>query len=161
MLWRLTRSQFEQQKGIDNRRALQRLVSRGKEPGILAYVGDTVAGWCAIAPRKEYVALERSRVMRRLDATAVWSVTCFYVSPPFRRRHLSVQLLEAAVRFARRRGARVVEGYPIITKRTDYPPAFASIGFAGTFARAGFRIVAQPSPSRLVMRQLRGRLRQM
>ncbi|MGH7538297.1 MAG: GNAT family N-acetyltransferase [Gemmatimonadales bacterium] len=77
---------------------------------------------------------------------------CFYVAPRFRRRGLSVQLLRAAVKLARSRGASAVEGYPIVPSGTDYPPAFASIGLAGTFTRAGFRPVVQPSPTRLVMR---------
>lgn len=92
--------------------------------------------------------------MRPVDARKVWVVTCLYVAPPSRRSGLSVQLLRGAVAFARQRGATCVEGYPILTSRTDYPPAFASIGLARTFERAGFRVVAQRSPSRLVMRRL-------
>ena len=154
MLWRLTRAEFERRKGTGTKRALRRLVGKGDPPGVLAYVGDVAVGWCAIGPRETYPALERSRIMRPPppDASRVWCVTCFYVAPRFRRRGLSVQLLRAAVTFAGRRGARVVEGYPIVPSRSDYPPAFASIGLAGTFSGAGFRQVAQPSPTRLIMR---------
>ena len=152
MLWRLTRAEFERRKGTGTKRALRRLVGRGDPPGVLAYVGDVAVGWCAIGPRETYPALERSRIMRPPDAARVWCVTCFYVAPRFRRRGLSVQLLRAAVTFAGRRGARVVEGYPILPSRSDYPPAFASIWLAGTFSCAGFRQVAQPSPTRLIVR---------
>ena len=102
MLWRLTRAEFERRKGTGTKRALRRLVGRGDPPGVLAYVGDVAAGWCAIGPRETYPALERSRIMRPPDASRVWCVTCFYVAPRFRRRGLSVQLLRAAVRFAPR-----------------------------------------------------------
>ena len=37
MLWRLTRKEFEAQKGEGNRRAMQRIVNSGEIPGLLAY----------------------------------------------------------------------------------------------------------------------------
>ncbi len=37
MLWRLTRRQFEQQKGQGNKQAMQAIVNSGHVPGILAY----------------------------------------------------------------------------------------------------------------------------
>ena len=49
----------------------------------------------------------------------VWSVTCLFVRAGFRRRGISRALARAAVAFARERGARAIEAYPIITKRRD------------------------------------------
>ena len=37
MLWRLTRKEFEQQKGKANREAMKAIVESGKKPGLLAY----------------------------------------------------------------------------------------------------------------------------
>src|SRR5690606_10805607 len=51
MWWRLRRAQFNAQKGEANRQALQRLVTSGEIPGLLAYVDNQAVGWCAIAPR--------------------------------------------------------------------------------------------------------------
>jgi len=80
---------------------------------IHAYAGGEPVGWCAVAPREAYTALQRSRVLKPVDADPVWAIVCFVVARPFRRRGLSVHLLKAAVQRARERGARIVEGYPV------------------------------------------------
>src|SRR3954454_12233698 len=76
MTWRLPRSQFNEQKGDANRRAMKRIVAKGPPPGILAYDGKTPVGWRAVAPREVYAALERSRVLKPIDDQPVWSVSC-------------------------------------------------------------------------------------
>ena len=50
MAWRLTTREWTAGKGTRNRRALKRLVESGARPGILAYRGREVIGWCAVAP---------------------------------------------------------------------------------------------------------------
>jgi len=67
MNWRLARKQFKQQKGEGNCRAMKRIVGSGEVPGILAFDGDKPVGWCALAPRSNYPALARSRVMKPVD----------------------------------------------------------------------------------------------
>lgn len=84
MLWRLTRAEFERKKGEGNTRAMQAIVTLGEVPGILAFLGDIPIGWCAVAPREDYPALERSRVLKRLDTTPVRSVTCLFVDKRYR-----------------------------------------------------------------------------
>src|SRR5262249_23691418 len=59
MVWRLRRAEFDQGKGAANKQAFQSLVLADAQPGILAYAGDEPVGWCAVAPREEYPALER------------------------------------------------------------------------------------------------------
>ena len=75
MTWRLPRARFEEGKGDGNRAAFRRRVRSGPPPGVLAYVEDEPAGWCAIAPRAEYEYLSRSRVLRAIDDRAVWAVS--------------------------------------------------------------------------------------
>lgn len=153
MWWRLKRSQFEKQKGPGNRRALKKIVDSGEIPGIIAYDGAQPVAWCAIAPRERYPALERSRVLKRVDDKPVWSVVCFFVSKPFRRRGMTVRLLRAAVDYARKHSARVVEGYPVELK-TQWPDAFAYTGLAPAFAEAGFKEVMRRSKTRPIMRYI-------
>jgi hypothetical protein len=58
------------------------------------------------------------------------------------------------VKAARRAGASALEAYPLDAKLT---PSASSTGYASTFARAGFRIVARHAPPRPIMRHdLRG-----
>src|SRR5260370_41637236 len=64
MWWRLSRAEVDRLKGESNRDAFRALVAAGVVPGVLAYVGEQPAGWCAIQPRATYPALERSRALR-------------------------------------------------------------------------------------------------
>jgi hypothetical protein len=59
------------------------------------------------------------------------------------------------VRFAGRRGARVVEGYPV-DARGKQPDVFVYTGLAPAFAKAGFREVARRSPTRPIVRRRLG-----
>jgi len=152
MLWRLKRAQFEEQKGEKNRAAMKLLVDSGEIPGILAYAGGQAVGWCAVAPRESYSALERSRILRRLDEKPVWSVVCLFVARPFRRRGLSVELLKAVIEYVRQRGGRVVEGYPVEPKKDKMPDVFAWTGLVSAFRQAGFTECARRSETRPIMR---------
>jgi GNAT superfamily N-acetyltransferase len=154
MTWRLPRSEFEKGKGAGNRRALKRIVEGDDPPGVLAYCGREAIGWCAIAPRQVYVALERSRVLRPVDEHAVWSISCLFVAKPWRRCGVSATLLDAAAKFAKSRGARIVEGYPIEPYAENVPAAFAWTGIPSAFAAAGFVEVERRSKARPIMRRM-------
>ena len=153
MLWRLPRRTFEAQKGAGNRDAMRALVDGGEQPGLLAYRGTEPVGWVSVGPRAEFGGLERSRLLRPIDATPVWSVTCLFVARPHRRTGVSVALLESACAHVRRRRGRVVEGYPQEPRRGAIADVFAWTGIASAFLAAGFREVARPSPTRPVMRR--------
>jgi GNAT superfamily N-acetyltransferase len=156
MWWRRPHAEFIRGKGDGNRRALRRVVAAGPAPGLLAYADDEPVGWCAVAPRDAYPRLARSRVLAPVDDRRVWSITCFFVTRHWRGRGVSRALLEDAAQFARRHGARLLEGYPV-----DRPgrsaDAFVYTGLASTFTRAGFRQVARRSPTRPVVRRALGR----
>jgi len=152
MWWRLKRSVWESQKGAANKKAFRRIVETGPPPGILAYQGGQPVGWCALAPREHYPVLENSRVLKRIDAQPVWSVVCLFVTRTRRRQGVSAELLKAASIYARRQGARIVEGYPVEPRQGVMPDAFAWTGTLAGFRRAGFREVARGSPSRPIMR---------
>ena len=153
MLWRLPRKRFEAQKGAGNKRAMRALVGEGREPGLLAYRGERAIGWCALAPRADYPALTRSRVLAPVDERPCWSVACLFVHREFRGQGVATELLRAAVEHARKRGAQILEGYPVEPKGSQpIPPAFAWTGIPSAFEAAGFREVARRSPTRPIMR---------
>ena len=150
MWWRVPRAQFARQKGEENRHAFYALVTAGEPPGLLAYAVDQPIAGCAVAPRDVYPALDRSRILKRVDDAPVWSVTCLFVARPFRRRGVTVRLLEPAVAYAGARGARIVEGYPVEPKQPNLPAAFAWTGIASAFHQAGSprrRAARRPGPS--------------
>jgi GNAT superfamily N-acetyltransferase len=152
MAWRISNSEFQKGKGTLNKRAFRRIVASGAPTGVLAYSAGKPVGWCAVAPREAYVRLESSRVLKPVDAQPVWSVSCFYVARSHRRAGLSVGLLQAAVGYARQRGAKIVEGYPQDLQK-DLPSAFVWTGLLPTFRKAGFKEVVRRSPTRPIMRK--------
>jgi GNAT superfamily N-acetyltransferase len=154
MYWRLPRPLYEQEKGEGNRSAFRGLIEAGEEPGVLAYHNGEPIGWCAVGPRESYPVLGRSRVLKPLDEEVVWSITCFFVARPYRRRGVTVALLAASVAFARERGARILEGYPIEPRQATAPDAFVWTGLASAFVRAGFVEVARRSETRPIMRYI-------
>ena len=153
MWWRLPAAQFRRGKGAGNRRALKRLVESGDPPGLIAYAGDQPVGWIALAPREAYPRLLAARSLKPLDDTPVWSVTCFFVTKEWRRSGVSSRLLRGAIEHARRHGARMLEGYPVVSRTGTMPDAFAWTGFPASYERAGFREAARPSASRRIMRK--------
>jgi len=64
-------------------------------------------------------------------------VVCFFVDSRFRRRSITLGLLEAAVHYARSQGADVVEGYPVEPGSRLY----TYMGSPSTFQKAGFNDV--------------------
>ena len=83
----------------------------------------------------------------------VWAVTCVLARAGFRRRGIGYALVEAAVDFARRRGARALEGYPMLTEPgQDITWGELNVGTRSMFEAAGLTEVSRPSLRRVVMR---------
>ena len=84
---------------------------------------------------------------------SVWAVTCFVTRTGFRRRGISRALAHAAVDFARQRGARALEGYPMITQpEQEVMLVELHVGSRSIFADAGFAEASRPTLRRVVMR---------
>jgi GNAT superfamily N-acetyltransferase len=126
--------------------------------GLVAYLDGEPVGWCAVEPRTAYLRLLRTRVPwtgRAEDKTddGIWAVTCFVTRVGFRRRGVSRALARAAVDFARERGARALEGYPMITEPgKEITWDEIHVGSRSTFATTGFTEVSHPTLRRVVMR---------
>lgn len=153
MWWRTTRREFEENGGPGNRKQMKSLVDAGEVPGILAYQRDNPIGWCSIAPRETYGALERSPVLRRVDDQPVWSLVCFYIHKAYRLQGLTGHLIEAAVMYAASQGAKIVEAYPLKSKIEPIPPVSIFMGLPRMFEQHDFKVVAEPSKHRLIMRR--------
>jgi GNAT superfamily N-acetyltransferase len=126
--------------------------------GLVGYLGAEPVGWCAVAPRPEFLYFLKSRVpwAGRAEDRAdpgVWAVPCFVTRAGFRRRGISRAMARAAVDFARARGARALEGYPmVVAPGEDVPWGELHVGDRSIFRAAGFAEVARPTPRRAVMR---------
>jgi GNAT superfamily N-acetyltransferase len=123
--------------------------------GALAYEDGTPVGWCAAGPRSRYARALRSPILKNTrdpdEDDAVWLVPCFFTRVGHRRQGVRGRLLAAVVEQARAAGAAAIEGFPLAGDgphdRTD-----RYLGTEPLFAAQGFRVVARPSPRRVVMR---------
>jgi len=157
MWWRLSRSEYKRGQGEGNKTALKEMTLGNRVPGLLAYAGGRPAGWCSIGPREQFAALEGSRTLTRVDDQAVWSIVCFFVVRPFRRRGLLAELVRGAVRYAQEQGAHIVEAYPIDTQTPKLAGKKLTgvggyMGIASTFQALGFVEVGRASETQLIMR---------
>lgn len=158
-----TRAEFES-LATDERAARLLAQTRCGHPrarttsGLVARLDDEPAGWCAVEPRSHYVRFRSSRLVwagRDEDPTdeSVWAVVCFVTRVGFRRRGVAAALAAASVTFARERGARAVEGYPIVTRPgQDLSWGELYVGSRRIFEDAGFVEVSRPTARRAVMR---------
>jgi GNAT superfamily N-acetyltransferase len=138
--------------GRENRRAMKALVDRGTVPGLIGYEDGVPVAWVSVAPREEYPKLRRSPIMKPVDDRPVWSIVCFYVDRNARGRGLSERMLEAATDYARSRGARLLEAYPVDRDERSDPDAMF-FGARSIYDRAGFAEVARRKPTRPVVRK--------
>jgi GNAT superfamily N-acetyltransferase len=153
MFWRARGKAYSGAWGSRNRAAFRRIVMKGPPPGLLAYLGKEPVGWCALAPREDYVRLEYSKVLAPVDDRKPWSVTCFFVAREHRGEGLTVALLRAASEHARKRGAEILEGYPTDTRGARASSPWVFTGLLSAFTKAGFREVERRSKTRPIMRR--------
>jgi ribosomal protein S18 acetylase RimI-like enzyme len=135
-----------------NRADLKALVDSGRPPGLIAYRGKVPVGWVTLGPREEFRRLERSPVMKPVDDKPVWSIICFVVPSAYRRQGVAHALLRGAIAYARERGARLLEAYPVdkAGRQSDESMWFGS---KSMYDRAGFKEVARRKPARPVVRR--------
>jgi GNAT superfamily N-acetyltransferase len=130
-----------------HRDALRELIERGEPehpgPGLLAYRGGLAVGWVSLGPREDFERLVHSKVLAPVDDVPVWSIVCFVVSRSVRGQGIARRLLDAAIDYARARGATTLEAYPVEVVAGRVPDANAFRGTLSMFERAGFREVAR------------------
>jgi GNAT superfamily N-acetyltransferase len=124
--------------------------------GLVARLDDEPVGWCAVEPRSAYEGMVRNqrvpwegRSEDRADGT-IWAVTCLFTRAGHRRQGISRALANAAVDFARGRGARALEAYPMTTGSAVDEELH--VGTVGIFLAAGLIEIGRPTSRRAVMR---------
>jgi GNAT superfamily N-acetyltransferase len=135
-----------------NKEELHDLVSSGVVPGLIGYADGMPVGWISLGPREDFRKLARSRIMKPVDDTPVWSIVCTYVAKAHRGKGHQHRLLAAAIDHARDQGVRTLEAYPVDKPERSHDD-FMFFGSRSLYERAGFRAVVRRSPSRVVMRR--------
>lgn len=145
MFWRVPKGgrYCQESKGAPNRASFKKLVESGAATGVLAFEGKTPVGWISVGPRADFAYFGRSRTIPPTVDEKTWSVTCFFVARSHRNRGVSGALLKAAIELARKKKARLIEGYPSVPKSGGrQADAFIHTGLAPIFEAAGFECAA-------------------
>ncbi|RQP23422.1 GNAT family N-acetyltransferase [Piscinibacter terrae] len=133
------------------REELKALVDHARPPGLIGYRGKVPVGWVSLGPREEFAKLVRSSVMKAVDDQPVWSIVCFVVPSEYRGQGVAQALLAGAVKYAKSRGATLLEAYPV-----DKPDRSGDdsmwFGSKSMYDREGFNEVARRKPTRPVVR---------
>lgn len=143
MFWRLPKGENLASVGRNaTKRRFKKLVTSGKAHGVLAYSGTVPVGWCSFDKRTDYLALDRAPSLACDDAEKVWSLPCFFIKSGFRGKGVAKALLKHALSAMKKRGAKIVETYPVKpTSSGRIPAAFAYTGVPALFEPAGFELV--------------------
>lgn len=159
MFWRLDRKDFKALRGDGTKAALKSMTEKKQVAGLLAYADGKPVGWCSIGPREDYAALENSRILKRVDDMPVWSIVCFFVDKSARQQGVMRELLTGAVKYAKSKGAKIVEGYPIDMQSPKLAGQKLNsysgyMGIASIYRDAGFKQVGAASETQLIMRYI-------
>jgi GNAT superfamily N-acetyltransferase len=155
--WRMPKGGklWDETKGAKAKRMMKKLFMSNQITGLLIYDGDQPVGWCSYGPRTIYPRLNRIRAYVRDDIDGVWSINCFFIDRHYRRRGLARLMLQAALKFIRKKKVKIVEAYPVtLTKEgKQLPPAFSYTGPLKIFTDEGFDIIQRLSHSRPLVRK--------
>jgi GNAT superfamily N-acetyltransferase len=126
--------------------------------GVVACVGDQVAGWLKVAPAAAVQKAYDRRLYRGLpcfagDRAGVLLIGCALVHPAHRRRGVATALVAGAVRLAPAWGARALEALP---RRPREPVGDADLwtGPMGAYEKNGFVEVHAFDPYPVLRREL-------
>jgi GNAT superfamily N-acetyltransferase len=153
MHWKLRGKEFTEISGDTARQMQKSIVDSKIVPGLLAYSDGYPVGWIAVEPRSAYPKLAHSRILKPIDNQEVWSITCFFVEKKHRHKGITVELLKAAINYVKNQGGKIVEGYPVDSKKED-PAPFVFTGLVPAFEQAGFKEIMRNSPTRPIFRYL-------
>ena len=155
MFYRRSGSQGQLPKGMTqaraNRAELKALVDSGEPPGLIGYHGNVPVGWVSIGPRDDYAKLRRSPVMKPVDDLPVWSIICFVVPSQYRGQGVARSLLDGAIAYAKKRGATLLEAYPVDKPDRSSDDAMW-FGAKSMYDAAGFEEVARRKANRPIVR---------
>jgi GNAT superfamily N-acetyltransferase len=127
---------------VAKKASLKNYISNKIPIGLLGYSGKEAIAWCSIAPRESFRKLSGDDSL--MD---VWSLVCFFVKREFRHQNIISNLIDAALKYAKRKGAKYVESYPV----DPDSPSYRFMGFKPSFEKAGFSFSHKAGQRRNVM----------
>lgn len=113
------------------------LVNQKSVHGLLAYEENNSVGWIAIDPIVSLVGHDCQSTGKADE----WAIHCLYVKDGFRGKGISVQLINAAVDYAKANGAKLISAFPIPHEnKNKFPVNEAEFsGRFSTYSKLGFK----------------------
>jgi GNAT superfamily N-acetyltransferase len=145
MLWRTNRDEIKDTKGPARKGQILSRVDAGTPIGLVGYAGGAPVAWVSVAPKPTFTG--NLGGPDSVPEDKVWSLTCMYMRTALRGEGAGHQLIEAAIRYAEKRGAKVLEAYPVDPES----PSYRHMGFIPAFEAAGFREVGTAGTRRHVL----------
>ncbi len=145
MAWRATPDEIKDSKSPARHRQMLRRIADGVPVGLIGYENGQPAAWVSVAPRDTFRGLGGPDAE---PGESVWSLTCMYVPRQQRGQGRGRELVEAAIAYARKRKADVLEAYPVAPDS----PSYRFMGFVPLFEEFGFVELGKAGTRRHVMR---------
>jgi GNAT superfamily N-acetyltransferase len=142
MAWRMSKEELKHNNSPSRKKFIKKRVWSDTPIGLLAYVEKEPIAWCSIAPRETYQRLGGDDRVEK-----VWSVACFFIRRDYRHQGLVDRLIADAKKYAKKKGAKYLEAYPV----DPDSPSYRFMGFTQTFEKADFNFVKKAGTRRNVM----------
>jgi GNAT superfamily N-acetyltransferase len=114
---------------------------------------DKPIGWVTFGPKADFPKINRSPTLATKDFETVWSIPCFFIHKDYRGMKVASKLLEHSIKILKKRGATVLEGYPVKPYYKDkIPAAFAWTGTVPLFEKCKFGLAGDKKRSKLLYR---------
>lgn len=145
MVWRRSAEEAHDIPGNQRKPLIKQRVDAGTTIGLLGYLAGNPVAWVSIAPRETYTRIGGAEAK---PGEKIWSLACMYIQRKMRGEGYGNALIEAAADYARKRGATVLEAYPV----DPDSPSYRFMGFVPAFERFGFKAIGREGSRRHVMR---------
>lgn len=146
MVWRWSSAEAKHNDPAGRKSQMMQRIAARTPVGLIAYRKGEAVGWVSVAPRDTYRNLGGPEAK---EGEVIWSIACFYVPRKLRGEGLVRELIAGAVQHAKKRGATIVEAYPV----PPDAPSYRFMGFIPVFKEAGFKDVGMAGVRRHVMRR--------
>ena len=134
------------------RNLASRLIKEGRLNGFMAYLGDSVVGWCNAGLKENYERICRESMWwtESNEYEKVLSIVCYVVAPDMQRKGIATKLLKAVCEEANEKGYDYIEAYPGTNE--DGTPSYH--GNYSMYTKQGFELVQNHSGNTIARKKL-------
>jgi GNAT superfamily N-acetyltransferase len=145
MAWRATREELKDATNASRKKQILSRIADGVPVGLVGYADGKPVAWVSIAPKETYLRLGGPEAK---PGEKIWSIACMYMRRNLRKQGIGHDLIQAAIKHAKKEGATIVEAYGVAPDS----PSYRFMGFVEAYARAGFKEIEMAGTRRHVMR---------